>query len=80
MTFNGQFHKSYLEISEDVRPSNAVTLLIYAAAYDSQFSLFLREMHFPDLDAMFDDAMELESNMVASDMLLSAPPNLSRKV
>jgi len=38
-------------------------------AYDCQFSLFFKERHSPYLDAMFDDVLELESNMVASKMM-----------
>ena len=63
-----------------MRPSEAAAMLIHVVAYDSQFSIFFRERHSPNLDTIFDNELKLESNMVASDMLLSAPPNLSKKV
>jgi hypothetical protein len=72
--FNGQCHKSYLEIRKNGKPSKVSTMFIYVIGYDSQFSLFLRERCSLDLDAMFDHAIEIENNMVASNMLFISPP------
>jgi hypothetical protein len=66
-TFNGHFHKSYLENMESVRPSNIVSISFYVVAHDSHFSLFVREKQSPNLDAMLDNDLELENNMVVSE-------------
>jgi hypothetical protein len=71
-TFNGWFHKYHLEIPRRVRPCKVTTLLFYDVSHDSHFSLFLREGHSSNLDVMFDNALELECNMVASDMLCTS--------
>jgi hypothetical protein len=55
-----------------VRPSEAAAMLIHVVAYDSQFSIFFRERHSPNLDTIFDNELKLESNMVASDMLFTS--------
>jgi len=49
-------------------------MLIYVIAYETQFSLFIKEMWSLDLSSMFDNAMDLENNNPTSDMLYSSSP------
>jgi hypothetical protein len=49
-------------------------MLIYVVSYETQFSLFLKEMQFLYLDVMFNNAMDIENNKPASDMLYISSP------
>lgn len=66
-SFNPKFLKSYHAILKNVRPLEVVAMTTYTIAHDSFFStLKLIERHSSDLKAMFDEALEVEGNMLDS--------------
>jgi hypothetical protein len=61
----------YNKIPIEVKPSQPATKVTFAGAFDSDFTLLLRERRSLDLTKMQDDALEIESNMMASGKLKS---------
>jgi hypothetical protein len=66
LEFTQRFNKLYNKIPAEVKPSQPVAKVTYASAFDPDFSLLLRERRSLDLSKMQDDAVEIESNMMAS--------------
>ena len=50
----------------DIKPLVGATKLHYVDAFDNEFSLLLRERKSTSLPIMFQDALEVEYNMVVS--------------
>jgi len=60
------FNKLYHKILAEVKPSEPVANVTFVGAFDFDFSLPLRERRYTTLAGMQDDAIEIESNMMAS--------------
>jgi hypothetical protein len=69
MEFIQRFNKLYNKIPVDVKPSHPTAKVTFAGAFEPDFSLLLRERRGADLTRMQDDAVEIESNMMASGKL-----------
>jgi hypothetical protein len=59
----------YNKIPAEVKPSQPATKVTFVGAFEPYFSLLLRERRFANLTRMQDDAIEIESNMMASGKL-----------
>jgi hypothetical protein len=66
LEFTQIFNKLYNKIPIEVKPSHLAAKATFTGAFDPDFSLLLRERRLVDLTKMQDDALELESNMMAS--------------
>ena len=60
------FNKIYQKIPAKVKPSQPVAKVTFAGAFDSDFTLLLRERRSTTLAGMKDDTIEIESNMMES--------------
>jgi len=69
MEFILRFNKLYNKIPAVVKPSEPSTKVTFAGAFELDFSLLLREIRGSTLNRMQDDAVEIESNMMASGKL-----------
>jgi hypothetical protein len=69
LEFTQRFNKLYNKIPAEVKPSQPAAKVTYAGAFDPDFALLLRERRSVDLPKMQDDAVEIESNMMASGKL-----------
>jgi hypothetical protein len=67
--FTQRFNKLYNKISIEVKPSQPAAKVTFTGAFDLDFALLLRERRSIDLTKMQDDALEIESNMMASGKL-----------
>ena len=56
----------YNSIIADIKPLIGSAKLHYDDAFDGEFALLLREKKSASLPAMFQDALEVEANMIAS--------------
>lgn len=63
--FTSRFCKLYHRIPEIVKPSEPIAMVAYAAAFEAHFALCLRERKSIDLDALFNDVEDMESNTKA---------------
>jgi hypothetical protein len=63
------FNKTYNKIPADVKPSQPAAKVTFAGAFDPDFALLLRERRSRTLYGMQEDAIEIESNMLASGKL-----------
>ena len=59
----------YNKIPTEVKPSQPAVKVTFTGAFNPDFSLLLRERRSIDLTKMQDDALEIESNMMASGKL-----------
>ena len=64
--FSSIFMRVYNFIPVDIKPLVGVTKLHYVDYFDNEFSLLLRERKSTSLPIMFQDALEVEYNMVVS--------------
>jgi hypothetical protein len=64
--FTKRFNRMYGKILAEIKPSDASTKITYSDAFDSDFYLLLRERRLPTLSLMQDAALEVESNILAS--------------
>jgi hypothetical protein len=69
MEFIQIFNKLYNKIPIKVKPSQPASKVTFGGAFEPDFALLLRERRGADLTRMQDDAMEIESNMMASGKL-----------
>jgi hypothetical protein len=69
LEFTQRFNKLYDKIPVEVKPSQPVAKVTFSGAFDPKFALLLRERRSIDLTKMQDDALEIESNMMASGKL-----------
>jgi hypothetical protein len=67
--FSKRFNKMYNKIPAEVKPSEASAQISYAGAFDPNFCLLLRERRATSLAQMQDAAIEVESNILATDRL-----------
>jgi hypothetical protein len=66
---NDGFVMSYHGIPEDVRPSKSISITTYSNSQSSHVSLYLEEMNLSNLDALLDDALEMEGSILYSKLL-----------
>jgi hypothetical protein len=66
MEFILRFNKLYNKIPAAVKPSEPSAKVIFAGAFEPDFALLLQERRGDTLIKMQDDAVEIESNMMAS--------------
>jgi hypothetical protein len=64
--FTKRFNRMYGKIPAEIKPSDASAKITYSDAFDSDFCLLLRERRSPTLSLMQDAALEVESNILAS--------------
>ena len=67
--FSVRFNKMYHKIPDDIRPLERLAKLTYANAFSHDFCLLLRERKATTLQDMQDAAIEVESNLLASEQL-----------
>jgi hypothetical protein len=67
--FSTIFNKMYKKILNEIKPTETMEKITYASAFDSKFFLLLRERRSPSLVHMQDVALEVKSNIVASNKL-----------
>ena len=67
--FSRRFNKMYGRIPGEIKPSETLVKLTYANAFDHEFSLHLRERRPIILLNMQQAALEVESNILASNRL-----------
>jgi hypothetical protein len=71
MEFIQRFNKLYNKIPAEVKPSQPAAKVTFAGAFEPDFALLLRERRGATLNRMQYDAVEIESNMMASGKLKS---------
>ena len=64
--FTKRFNNMYSKIPTEIKPTDTSTRITYANAFDFDFFLLLRERRSSSLSLMQDAALEVESNIVAS--------------
>jgi hypothetical protein len=69
LEFIQRFNKLYHKISAEVKPSQPATKVNFVGAFDFDSVLILREKRSTTLAGMQYDAIEIESNMMASGKL-----------
>ena len=67
--FSERLNKMYGRIPTKIKPSETSAKLTYANSFDREFSLHLREIRPVTLLNMQEDALEVESNILASNRL-----------
>jgi hypothetical protein len=67
--FIKRFNKMYSTIPYEIKPTKASAKITYANAFDAEFSLLLRERISTTFLSMQKEAIEVESNILASDRL-----------
>jgi hypothetical protein len=67
--FTNIFNKMYGRIPDEIKPTEASTMITYANAFDAEFSLLLRERRSTRLLSMQEATVEVEYNILASDKL-----------
>jgi len=67
--FNKRFNKMYGKIPAEVKPTPTTAKLTYDNAFDPDFYLLLRERRCPTLGDMQEAALEVESNIMATEKL-----------
>jgi hypothetical protein len=67
--FYKRFNKMYNKIPDEIKPTETFAKITYASAFDPEFFLLLRERRSTSLVHMQDAALEVESNIVASDKI-----------
>ena len=74
--FTKRFNNMYSKIPTEIKPTDTSARITYANAFDSNFCLLLRERRSASLSLMQDAALEVESNIVASQKVKG---NIDRK-
>ena len=64
--FTKRFNNMYIKIPTKINPTGTSAMINYANAFESDFYLLLRERRFASLSLMQDAALEVESNILAS--------------
>jgi ribonuclease HI len=67
--FIKRFNKVFGKIPAEIKPSDASAKITFSAAFDAEFCLILRERRSATLALMQDAALEVESNITASQKL-----------
>jgi hypothetical protein len=63
--FTQRFNKQYHKIPAEVKSSQPAAKVTFTGAFEPDFALLLRERRSVDLTRMKDDAIKIESNMMA---------------
>jgi ribonuclease HI len=79
LEFTQRFNKLYNKIPAEVKPSQPAAKVTFVGAFDPDFALLLRERRSLDLSKMQDDAVEIESNMMASGKLKAKTENVNKE-
>ena len=74
-SFNRRFAALYYDMPEEIKPPEGTAKLYYAKAFHSDLSLLLLERRSMSLQQMYDDAQEVEHNLLACGKLLDHPGN-----
>jgi hypothetical protein len=69
LEFIQRFNKLYHKTPTEVKPLQPASKVTFAGAFEPDFALLLRERRYVDLTRMQNDAIEIKSNMMASDKL-----------
>jgi hypothetical protein len=69
LDFTKRFNKMYGRIPDEIKLTEASAKITYANSFDVDFSLLLRERRSTTLFSMQEAAIEVESNILASDRL-----------
>jgi hypothetical protein len=69
--FTKRFNQMYGKIPEEIKPSETSVKITFSNAFDAKSSLLLRERRTTTLSLMQDAAIEVESNILATDKLKS---------
>jgi hypothetical protein len=69
LDFIKRFNKMFGKIPAEIKPSDAAEKITFFAAFDAEFCLILRERRSTMLALMQDAALEVESNITASQQL-----------
>jgi hypothetical protein len=77
--FSKRFNKMYNKIPAEIKPSEASAQISYASAFDPDLCLVLRERRATSLAQMKDEAIEVESNILAADRLRNKADTDRRK-
>ena len=80
MEFIQRFNKLYNKIPIEVKPSQPAAKVTFTGSFEPDFALLLRERRRADLTQMQDDAVEIESNMMASGKLKMKIETWNRKM
>ena len=64
--FTKRFNNMYSKIPTEIKPTGTSAMITYANDFDFEFYLLLREMRSTSLSLMQDAALEVESNILAS--------------
>jgi hypothetical protein len=67
--FTKRFNKMCGRILDEIKPTEASAKITYSNAFDAQFSLMLREIRSTTFFSMQESSIEVESNILASNML-----------
>ena len=67
--FSKRFNKMYSRSPAEIKPTDTSAKLTYANSFDHEFSLLLRERKSVSLQNMQNAALEVESNILASNKL-----------
>jgi hypothetical protein len=77
--FTKRFNNMYGRILDEIKPTEASSKITYANEFDAQFSLLLRERRSTTLFFMQEVFIEVESNILAPDMLKTRSDKDKRK-
>jgi len=77
--FSKRFNKMYNNIPIEIKPIETSAKITYATAFDPKFCLLLRERRSATLAHMQYDALEVESNILATDKLRGRSDRERRK-
>ena len=64
--FTKRFNNMYSKIPTEIKPTDTSARITYANSFEFDFYLLLRERRYASLSLMQDAALEVESNIVAS--------------
>ena len=64
--FSSQFMRVYNSILIDIKPLVGFAKIYYVDSFDGEFALLLREIKSTSIPVMFQNALEVEANMMAS--------------
>jgi hypothetical protein len=80
MEFIQRFNKLYNKIPVEVKPSQPAVKVTFLGAFEPDFALLLRERRGATLTRMQDGAVEIESNIMASDKLKTKVETGNREI
>jgi hypothetical protein len=69
--FSKRFNKMYNKIPTEIKPTKTSAKITYANAFEPEFFLLLRERRATSLAHMPNETLEVESNILATDKLMS---------